>query len=191
MELISNILKKVEIRLAGDSSGHGIDHTLRVLKNSLEIGRGTEDVDMFLLEVSAILHDVADHKFGYSDEDRKNIITEILLEERLDSVFIEKVVAIVNNISFSKGNIPDSLEGKIVQDGDRIDALGALGIARTFAYGGSKNRTFEDSVQHFYDKLLNLKNTMNTPQGKKLAIERTKIMEEFLNCYSSETSKKV
>ncbi|MGL5050225.1 MAG: HD domain-containing protein [Fusobacteriaceae bacterium] len=186
MKVISNIFKKVEMRLSGDSSGHGMDHTSRVYKNSLEIAKKTENVDMFIIEVSALLHDVADHKFGYNDNDRKNIITEILLEENLDIIFIEKIVSIVNNISFSKGNIPESIEGKIVQDADRIDALGAIGIARTFAYGGSKNRPFEDSIQHFYDKLLTLKDTMNTAEGKKIAKERTEFMEEFLKLITEE-----
>ena len=95
---------------------------------------------------------------------------------------IEEIVTIINSVSFSKnkGKTPETIEAKIVQDADRLDAMGAIGVARTFAYGGKKGRSLEDSVQHFYDKLLLLRDTLNTDEARFLADKRHAFMEQFL-----------
>lgn len=198
MEIINNVKNKVENLLRGESTGHDWFHTERVSKNSIKIAQGEEKegakIDYFILEISALLHDIADHKFGYTDSDRENIIVEMLESQGVELEKIKLVVNIVNNISFSKGNIPESLEGKIVQDADRIDAIGAIGIARTFAYGGAKGREIYDpentegthSIHHFYEKLLLLKDNLNTKTAYNMALERNKFMELFLEEFYNE-----
>lgn len=198
-EIIEKIIEVVKERLEGESSGHDWWHTYRVYKNSIKIAKSEElagdfKIDFFILEMAALLHDIADHKFGYSDDDRVSIIREILSTNGVEEVDILKVINIVNNVSFSKGNIPTDIEGKIVQDADRLDALGAIGIARTFAYGGSKGREMyvpensdgNDSIYHFYEKLLLLKDKMNTNSGKLFATERDEFMKKFLEEFYSE-----
>ena len=103
---------------------------------------------------------------------------------------IEKICQAINSVSFSKnrGKRPESIEGKIVQDADRLDAIGAIGIARTFAYGGEHGRSMESSIQHFYEKLLLLKDELNTEAARKMAKERHEYMESFLEEYEKETS---
>ncbi|MGL4688077.1 MAG: HD domain-containing protein [Fusobacteriaceae bacterium] len=187
-----------------ESSGHDWWHTYRVYKNSIKIANmeNNSDIDIFILKVSALLHDIADHKEGYTDHDRKNIITDLLVNLNVQNESIYKIINIVNSISFSKGKIPEFLEGKIVQDADRLDAIGAIGIARTFAFGGNHNRILynpekksldksvnnSDSIQHFYDKLLLLKDKMNTPSALKLAQERDSFMKIFLDEFYKEWS---
>lgn len=189
IEKLEKLKEEIKERLILESSGHDWYHTFRVFKNSLKIAAmENEEVDELILAAAALLHDIADHKFGYSDEDRDRIIEELLKKYGFDSKFIADVCRIVNNISFSKGNIPEKKEGKIIQDADRLDALGAIGIARTFAYGGHKGRAMympeegdgSDSIYHFYEKLLLLKDKMNTESGKKLAEERDRFMRHFL-----------
>lgn len=195
--VVEKISKEVESRLKGESSGHDWWHTYRVYKNSLKIANSEienfgGEVDLFIIEVSALLHDIADHKFGHSDDDRERIIREICVD--LSEEEVSHVVDIVNSISFSKGGIPKSLEGRIVQDADRLDAIGAIGIGRTFAYGGAKGRVMYDpestdkthTIYHFYEKLLLLKNKMNTLSGTKFAEERNSFMEKFLEEFYKE-----
>lgn len=198
LEIINNVKNEVENLLRGESTGHDWFHTQRVYKNSIKIAQGEEkegvSIDYFILEISALLHDIADHKFGYTDTDRENIIIKMLESKGVELEKIKLIVNIVNNISFSKGNIPDSLEGKIVQDADRIDAIGAIGIARTFAYGGAKGREIYDpenlegahSIYHFYEKLLLLKDNLNTKTAYSMALERNKFMESFLEEFYNE-----
>lgn len=199
LEIEKDIMEKLkeEIReiLISESSGHDWYHTYRVFKNSLKIAAmENAEVDEAVLSAAALLHDIADHKFGHSDEDRERIIGEILEKYHFSAEFIKSVSEIVNNISFSKGNIPERIEGKIIQDADRLDALGAIGIARTFAYGGHKGRAMyspeggdgTDSIYHFYEKLLLLKDKMNTESGKKLAEERDIFMRKFLDEFYKE-----
>lgn len=198
--IVNQIMKEVKERLEKDSSGHDWYHTLRVYKNSLKIadfeteeGRGKE-IDTVLLKISALLHDIADHKFGYTDRDRNELIERILKKHGFSEEFIDETQKIVGSISFSKGGIPERYEGKIVQDADRLDALGAIGIARTFAYGGHKGRAMyipensdgSDSLYHFYEKLFLLKDLLNTEGGKKLAGERDHFMREFVKQFLKE-----
>ena len=102
---------------------------------------------------------------------------------------IERICEVINSVSFSRnrGKTPSTLEGKIVQDADRLDALGAVGIARTFAYGGEHGRPMQESIQHFHDKLLLLKDLMNTETGRRLAEKRHAVLEEFLREFEEET----
>lgn len=194
-KIIEKIKEEVKKIFEKDSSGHDWHHTYRVYKNSIKIANEEKiSCNFFILEITALLHDIADHKFGYSDNDRVNIITALLIAEKIDVVTIDKIIENINNISFSKGNIPSSIEGKIVQDADRIDALGAIGIARTFAFGGHKGRSIYspesndrlDSISHFYDKLLLLKNNLNTESAKKIAVEREQFMKLFLSEFYKE-----
>ncbi|MGL4980905.1 MAG: HD domain-containing protein [Fusobacteriaceae bacterium] len=201
-QIIIEIMREVKERLEKDCSGHDWYHTLRVYKNSLKIAEyetqknSEKDFDITLLKVSALLHDIADHKFGYTDRDRAEIIEKILQKHGFSESFINDTKKIVNSISFSKGGIPEKYEGKIVQDADRLDALGAIGIARTFAYGGHKGRAMylpektdgSDSIYHFYEKLFLLKNLLNTEGGKILAEERDSFMREIVDRFLKEWS---
>lgn len=204
-----NIIKKskeyVKKRLDSDTSGHDFSHTERVYNNALYIAkRTTSDVDYLTVQLGALFHDVADHKFGYSDEDRKNIITNVLAELEIPDNIINEVIYIANNISFKNGSNKHellTLEAKIVQDADRLDAIGAIGIARTFAFGSTYNRDMyipksndvdldpkdkEDTISHFYAKLLKVKDLMNTDIGKVEAEKRHEIMLEFLDNFYEE-----
>lgn len=123
----------------------------------------------------------------------EELISEFLFELNIPKETISKIIEIISQVSFSKGSIPTTLEAKIVQDADRLDALGAIGLARTFAYGGSKHREIwnpenpgETSIQHFYDKLLKLKDLMNTHTARMIAEKRHKYLEEFLERFDTE-----
>ncbi len=193
-------------QLEQDFSGHDYEHALRVVSNSQKLLKQCNlDVNPDIVLCGSLLHDVADHKFGYDDSDRERIIGELLISSGYDNQqFIEAVVHIANNISFSKAVDKNHLstEALIVQDADRLEAIGAVGIARTFAYGGSKNRSMynsqfniehkqqnpedRDTVYHFYEKLLLVKDDMNTEVGKNEAISRTEFMELFLEQFYKE-----
>ena len=114
---------------------------------------------------------------------------KFLIRQNLEEETIKQIIAAINSVSFSqnRGKKPESLEGMIVQDADRLDAIGAIGIARTFAFGGEHGRTLDASIQHFHDKLLLLKNEMNTETAKKMAEDRHRFMEQYLIEYQKET----
>ena len=164
----------------GSSDGHDADHSLRVFRNAMRISEGYPDADTDLIVLSSLLHDVDDHKL-FNTENNSNART-FLKEHGISEDRIEEIVKIINSVSFSKnkGKTPETIEAKIVQDADRLDAMGAIGIARTFAYGGKKGRSLDDSVQHFHDKLLLLKDQLNTPEAREMAEERHEFMEQFL-----------
>ena len=179
---------------AADSSGHDYHHTLRVhalaRQLALEEGANVERV-----ELAALLHDVDDHKLSPETAENKTRAVEFLHSQGVPEGEIAAIVRIIDQISFSRNTTPpDTLEGKCVQDADRLDAMGAIGIARTFAFGGSHGRpifdpTGEDkttSIQHFYDKLLRLKDKMNTPTGRRMAQERHQYLEDFLREFTEE-----
>lgn len=178
---------------AGDSGGHDLDHTLRVYRMALNIAEN-EGADTEIVGLAALLHDVDDRKISPETCDSLGRARDFLHSHGLSGGSSEKILRIISQVSYSGGKVPDSLEGKCVQDADRLDAMGAIGIARTFAYGGSKGRRIHDSagedkttsVQHFYDKLLKLENLMNTETGQKLARERHIYMEEFLRRFYAE-----
>ena len=171
-----------------EGTGHDYYHIERVVINSRKILQ-TEHADSFLVELAAWLHDLGDHKL-HNDVDKSEELTNTLLKSlAIEQSIIDRVVKIVSQVSFSKGNKPSSIEAEIVQDADRLDAIGAIGIARCFAYGGSKNRILyspdeqekeNSSIQHFYDKLFKLKDLMNTESAKLIAAERHSFMEEYI-----------
>ena len=202
MEKIKEFVKDL---LAKEYSGHDYYHCIRVYNNAMLICKDM-DCDKQLVSVASLLHDVDDAKlFDSKDYDNAR---KILNDLNYEKDFIEKVINIIKDVSF-KGKdsvIPCSLEGKIVQDADRLDAIGAIGIARTFAYGGNHNRLIYDpsikpnlnmdynqyknannpTINHFYEKLLILKDMMNLEKSKQIAIHRHKFMEDYLKEFYDE-----
>lgn len=208
-EIISRTIDFVKNELQGAEGGHDWWHTERVWKNAKLIA-AEENANNFIVELAALLHDIADSKFYDGDENigphkAKTFLTSI----DVDANVIDHVEKIIRNISFKGGNFKQefsSIELKIVQDADRLDALGAIGIARAFNYGGFKNRALYNpeikpdlqmtkdaykksnapTMNHFYEKLLLLKDRMNTAAGKKLAEDRHRFMENFLQQFYEE-----
>ena len=170
-----------------DSGGHDADHSLRVYNNALKIFNEEGNGDLEIISLAALLHDSDDHKL-FETKDNANA-RRFLNDHDIDEEKIERICETINSVSFSqnRGRRPVTIEAMIVQDADRLDAIGAIGIARTFAFGGEHKRPLSSSVQHFYDKLLLLKDEMNTQTGKKLAQDRHMFMEEFLRRYFNET----
>ena len=190
---------------AGDSGGHDIHHTLRVERLAVSI-QETEGGDPDLVRLAAILHDVDDSKLFHT-EGHPNA-RRFMESEGLDTDFQDRVCHVISQISFGDNGAcrPDSIEGMIVQDADRLDAIGAIGIARTFAYGGSKGRPIHtpgegprmgmdreayrsnkgSSINHFHEKLLLLKDRMNTDAGRRMAEHRHTFMEGFLEEFMTE-----
>lgn len=208
-EIIAKITREVKSLFEGEGTGHDWYHIDRVRRNALIIGR-IENADLFLVELGALLHDIADHKFHSNDLSiGPKRSQELILKVRGDVVLAQRVAEIVSEISFKGAGIEtkvSSIEAAVVQDADRLDALGAVGIARAFAYGGSKNREIynptqnpnlhdsflayaEDkgtTINHFYEKLLLLKDRMQTKTGKEMAEKRHAFMENFLETFYQE-----
>ncbi|WP_283636882.1 HD domain-containing protein [Aquaticitalea lipolytica] len=206
---ITKTIAFVKEQLANAEGGHDWFHIERVYKNSLLISKN-ENVDVFIVQLGALLHDIADSKFHNGDETvGPKVAREFLFNINVDSKAIEHVIKIIENISFKGGNEIQkfkSPELDVVQDADRLDALGAIGIARTFNYGGFKNRTLFNpdikpnlnmskeeykassapTINHFYEKLLLLKDKMNTKTGKRIAEKRHKFMELYLEQFYAE-----
>ena len=208
-ELVDNTIDFVKEQLKDAEGGHDWFHIERVYKNALLIAKN-EKVDALVVSLGALLHDIADSKFHNGDETvGPKMAREFLFKNNVDSTVIEHVIKIIENISFKGGNEAQqfhSSELNVVQDADRLDALGAIGIARTFNYGGFKNRALynpeiapnlkmtkaeykastDPTINHFYEKLLLLKDRMNTKTGKRIAQERHHYMEQFLKQFYSE-----
>ena len=194
--VIKNIMSIVREKLEGEGSGHDWWHIVRVYNNAIDIAHKEGNANLFEIKLIALLHDVADHKFGYTDEDRRKIITNILENEDVDRGVIESVVYACNNMSYKSGTNThklETVESRIVQDADRLDAIGAIGIARTFAFGGHKGREIynpenekEHTVYHFYEKLLLLKDLMNTDSGREKAKQRHEFLELYLQEFYDE-----
>ena len=209
MSLLDNTILYVKQQLENAEGGHDWFHMERVYKNALLIAR-EEDCDLTVVQLGALLHDIADSKFHDGDETIGPKTARAFLEkEKVDEATIQHVINIIENISFKGGNFEKQFHSKelaIVQDADRLDALGAIGIARTFNYGGFKNRALYNpeiapnlnmtkeeyknseapTLNHFYGKLLLLKDKMNTVTGKKIAFERHQYMENFLSQFYAE-----
>lgn len=209
MILIDKTIAFVKEKLDNAEGGHDWFHIERVYKNSILIAK-EEDCDIMVVKLGALLHDIADSKFHDGDETIGPKIARTFLEsENVFEETINHVINIIENISFKGGNFENKFSSKeleIVQDADRLDAIGAIGIARTFNYGGFKNRALYDpsiapnlnmskeeyknsnspTLNHFYEKLLLLKDKMNTATGKKIALERHKYMENFLSQFYAE-----
>ena len=177
-----------------DASGHDFDHTLRVYRMAVRIAED-EGADLQQVSLAALLHDVDDRKLSPETYENKDRAVSFLRENGMVEDEISLIVQIISEISFSAGNgAPSTLEGMCVQDADRLDAMGAIGIGRAFAFGGSRGRRMHDpegtdtttTIQHFYDKLLLLKDRMNTETGKKLAGQRDVYLRTFLDEFYAE-----
>ena len=186
--MIENAISYVQSVFADDASGHYFHHTMRVYRISLQIAQ-EEGADLQTVALAALLHDVDDRKLSPETCDGKDRAVKFLRENGADAEQIAAVIQIISEISFSDGvGTPTTIEGKCVQDADRLDAIGAIGIARAFAYGGSRGRAMHDpqglddstTIMHFYQKLLLLKDRMNTTVGKRLAEERDSYTRDFL-----------
>ena len=177
-----------------DASGHDFDHTLRVYKMAIRIAE-EERADVQQVALAALLHDVDDRKISPETYENKDRAVYFLQKNGVTEEEIRKIVQIISEISFSAGNgAPSTVEGMCVQDADRLDAMGAIGIGRAFAFGGTRGRRMHDpegkdttsTIQHFYDKLLLLKDRMNTETGKKLASQRDAYLRGFLEEFYAE-----
>lgn len=182
----------IQNQFSGETTGHDYFHIERVVKVTRRIAQ-EENADLFLVELAAWLHDVGDYKLHDGVDKSAELISEFLSGINVPHEIISKTIEIVSQVSFSKGNSAESLEAQIVQDADRLDAIGAIGLARVFAYGGNKEREIWNpenpeitTIQHFYDKLLKLKNLMNTHSAQKIAEERHRYLEEFLERFYRE-----
>jgi uncharacterized protein len=208
-KLIAKTIQFVKQQLEGAEGGHDWFHIERVWKNAKLISK-TEKADTLVVELGALLHDIADSKFYNGDESvGPKIAREFLKSQHVSDEVIEHIEQIILNISFKGGNFEQpftSPELDILQDADRLDAIGAIGIARCFNYGGFKNRPIYNpdiepkmnmskeiykksaapTINHFYEKLLLLKDRMNTQTGKKIAQERHRYMEGFLSQFYDE-----
>ena len=213
-QIIIQTTEYIKTRLMGEGSGHDWWHVCRVWKNAIHIGK-QESVDLFVVELAALLHDVADWKFHDGNvEIGPQVAKEWLERLGVTEEIVSHVCQIIKDISFKGAGVVTAMktsEGMVVQDADRLDALGAIGIARTFAYGGSKNRemynpdmkpemhaSFEQyknsqgtSINHFYEKLLLLKELMNTATAKHIAEKRHAAMEDYLQQFFHEWEGKV
>ena len=208
-KLIENTIAFVKLQLKDAEGGHDWFHIERVYKNTLAIAK-EEQCDILICKLGALLHDIADSKFHNGDEKIGPKTARYFLEnENVSEEIIKHVIQIIENISFKGGNFEkkfNSIELQIVQDADRLDAIGAIGIARCFNYGGFKDRTIYNpeikpnlsmskeeyknanapTINHFYEKLLLLKDKMNTETGKKMALKRHEFMELFLEQFYAE-----
>lgn len=207
-EIIQKTADYIKEEFSGDSSGHDWWHIYRVWKNAITICNH-EQADLFIVQLAALLHDLDDWKFNEAEDETPHRARAWMESCGVDSPIIEKVCEIIMSISFKGANVENkmkSLEGFIVQDADRLDAIGAIGIGRAFAYGGYKNRpmydpesapqmhaTFEQyknsrsaTINHFYEKLLLLKDMMNTATAKRIAEQRHEVMLRFLDQFMNE-----
>lgn len=205
-ELIRQAEQYVKGELAGEASGHDWWHIERVRNLALDIAE-KEHADRVVCEIAALLHDIADEKLNESKEAGLSKVRSWLQAHTDNTELVGEVMEIISTMSYNGGGNPPmtTLEGQVVQDADRLDALGAIGIARTFAYSGAKGRVIHDpglsheeqaqedyrsnnktSIYHFYEKLLKLKDLMNTPYARELAEQRHAFMELYLQQFYSE-----
>ncbi|MCC9137354.1 HD domain-containing protein [Pontibacter silvestris] len=208
-QIIETTADHVKEWFTGEGSGHDWWHIYRVWNNAKHIAKH-EQADMFIVELAALLHDIADHKFHNGDDTvGPRVAREWLQGLHVSDEITDRICVIIKEISFKgagTSSVMSSLEGAIVQDADRLDAIGAIGIARTFAYGGHKNREMYDpaikpvlhdsfeaykantapTINHFYEKLLLLKDRMHTETARRIAARRHQYMEEFLSQFYAE-----
>ncbi|MEX0723245.1 MAG: HD domain-containing protein [Gracilimonas sp.] len=208
-EILSKTEEYVRSQLEGEGSGHDWWHIHRVRNTALKLGKA-EKADLFIVELAALLHDIADHKFHDGNEEIGPAMARKWLQDlETEQPIIDHICEIIRDVSFKGAEVETpmkTIEGKVVQDADRLDAIGAIGIARAFAYGGHKGRelhnpnipvenhasfeTYKKStgptINHFYEKLFLLKDRMNTNAGRKLAKERHQFMEEFVEKFLNE-----
>lgn len=206
--MTESVIKFVKGIFAYDCSGHDYYHTMRVYRLAMQIAE-QENADMLIVQLTALLHDVDDVKLSPETHEAKKNAVGFMKNNGVDEKVIASVCKNIDEVSFAGTDsvVPSTLEGKCVQDADGLDAIGAIGIARTFAYGGSKGRRIHDpdikpmtnmnkadynqnhnstSINHFYEKLLLLKDMMNTETAKKMAMHRQAVMEDFLEEFMAE-----
>lgn len=205
--ILEGITEDIKELFASDTAGHDFDHTMRVYTTAMKIAR-EEQAREFIVGIAALLHDADDYKVSPDTEKTHGNAVRIMNKYGISEVQISNICRIIEQVSFSGKDsvVPDTLEGKIVQDADRLDAIGAIGIARAFAYGGSHHRKIFDpdetyrtdlseeeyrnsqssTIGHFYEKLLLLKDMMNTSTGKIIAQHRHDFMEMFLDEFDAE-----
>lgn len=186
-QILEDAVRYVRALYEGNSDGHGLDHTMRVYHLAMKIADSEPGCDRRITALAALLHDADDPKL-FSTEDNRNA-RSFLAEQGVSPEETERICAVINSVSFSKngGRRLEDINAMIVQDADRLDAIGAIGIARTFAFGGKHGRGLDSSVQHFYDKLLWLKDMMNTEMAREMAEKRHRLMIEFLKEWDAET----
>ena len=204
-DLIGRAAEYVRAKFENEYSGHDWFHTLRVFKTATRIAEA-EGADVETVQLAALLHDVDDRKLSPETCADKANARAFLSENGVDERKIEEICRIIGDISFSEGRVPSTLEGKCVQDADRLDAIGAVGIARAFAYGGNHNRlmyhpdiapnlnmTKEEysksestTLNHFYEKLFKLADMMNTETARDIARERDSYMKGFISEFMDE-----
>ncbi|HEU5121238.1 MAG TPA: HD domain-containing protein [Candidatus Saccharimonadales bacterium] len=199
----------VKSRLSGEGTGHDWWHAVRVINIARKI-HAIEGGDWSIIELALLLHDVGDRKVIDKDDDDYSIAEDFLIGQNVSAVTINAVMSIIKTMSYSKSfdasERNDSIEFKIVQDADRLDAIGAIGIGRAFAYGGSRSRLLYDpdekpqaftssgaykksegsTIQHFYEKLLLIKDKLNTKAAKEIAVKRHEFMQRFLQEFLDE-----
>ncbi len=206
-EIISELIREIREFFAADSSGHDYDHTMRVYRTACMIAE-EEHADLWIVSLAALLHDTDDYKISPETEKEHANAVRLMRKYGINEETQKKVCRIIAQVSFSGKDsvVPDTPEGKIVQDADRLDAIGAIGIARAFAYGGSHHRKLYDpeetyrtdlsrqeyrslqssTIAHFHEKLLLLKDMMNTNTGRMLAVHRHDFIEMFLDEFDAE-----
>ena len=214
-KIIKNTEEFAKQTLDKDITGHDFYHVDRVRRIALKLREKEKRGDKFTIELAALLHDIADWKFNNNDEEIGSIkAREFLIGQKIDENILEEVVFIVRHISYQGGTNKvkmSTIEGKIVQDADRLDSLGAIGITKAFAYGGYKGRKIYNpkiktrkyknineylnaettTVNHFYEKLLLLSDKMNTSSAKKIAKLRERFMIKFLEEFYKEWEVKI
>ena len=206
--MVESAIEYVKKMFSDDCSGHDYHHTMRVYRLAMQIAE-QENADMLTVQLAALLHDVDDVKLSPETHETKKNAVGFMKNNGVDDKVIASVCKIIDEVSFAGIDSvePSTIEGKCVQDADRLDAMGAIGIARTFAYGGSKGRKIYDpdikpltnmnktdyrqnhnstSINHFYEKLLLLKDMMNTETAKKKAEYRQAVMEDYLEEFMAE-----
>lgn len=198
LQTIKNVENDIRALFSGDYSGHDVLHTLRVVKNAKMLNSENEGND-FIITLSALLHDADDRKIFPETAENNGNARKILGKYGVSKEITDRIIDIINCVSFTAEKTPDSIEGKIVQDADRLDAIGAVGIARCFSYGGNHNRPLyeekdfsgegsgDSSIAHFYNKLLKLEGLMNTKKGREEAEKRTAFLKNYIERFKEET----
>lgn len=194
-EIIIAAQKWMQSHFEKETTGHDWEHIKRVWHLSKQI-QATEGGDKFAIELAALFHDYNDSKLTSDPAQATEVITHWMKGKEIPEEVISKIIRIIQSVSFKNGKNPtqaSTIEEKIVQDADRLDAIGAIGIARTFTYGGAHNREIANrdhpentTLQHFYDKLLLIQKQLKTKTGRELEGEKQKIMQEFIHALEKE-----
>jgi len=188
--IIEEATEYIRSLFRGNSDGHDFDHTMRVYRTAMMIAESEPECDKRIAALAALLHDADDSKLFETDNNAN--ARAFLDSQNVDEATATQICTAINAVSFSRnrGKCPESIEGKIVQDADRLDAIGAIGIARTFAYGGKHGRSLDSSIEHFHEKLLLLKDMMHTEKAKEMAEARHAFMVDFLREWEKEKEKR-